>query len=66
MFDLSTFGPAVISIGGVASIIVFIRTLARGSDKPLDESLPQGIQEEEPVRFRFPKLATPVTGGAAA
>jgi hypothetical protein len=66
MFDLSTFGPAVISIGGFAGIIAFIKVLAGGDDKPLDESLPTGTQEEEPVRFRFPQLATPAAAGAAA
>jgi hypothetical protein len=66
MFDLSTFGPAVISIGGLSAIVVFIRTLGGRDDKPLDESLPHGVQEEEPVRFRFPKLALPATAGAAA
>ena len=66
MFDLSTFGPAVISIGGFASIIALVKALGRGSDAPLDNSLPSGMQEEEPVKFRFPKLATPATTGAAA
>jgi hypothetical protein len=65
MFDLSTFGPAVVSIGGFGAIVVFIRTLAGGDPKPLDESLPKGTQEEEPVRFRFPKLATSPAGAAA-
>ena len=66
MFDLSTFGPAVISIGGFSAIVAFIKVLAGGDDKPLDESLPQGMQEEEPIRFRFPKLATPAAAGTAA
>jgi hypothetical protein len=66
MFDLSTFGPAVISIGGFGAIIIFIRTLAGGDLRPLDESLPRGKQEEEPVRFSFPKLASPASAAAAA
>jgi hypothetical protein len=66
MFDLSTFGPAVVSIGGFTAIIVLIRTLAGGDDRPLDDTPPRGLQEEEPVRFRFPKLATPAPAGAAA
>ena len=66
MFDLSTFGPAVISIGGFTGLIAFIKLLAGGDDKPLDESLPKGTQEEEPIRFRLPQLATPATAGAAA
>jgi hypothetical protein len=66
MFDLSTFGPAVVSIGGFAALIAFIRTLAGGNPKPLDESLPRGRQEEEPVRFRFPRLATPASAASAA
>ena len=66
MFDLSTFGPAVIAIGGFSGLIAFIRVLGGSDDKPLDASLPKGKQEEEPVRFRFPKLATPATAGAAA
>lgn len=66
MNDLSTFGPALISLGGFTALVAFIRTLAGGTDKPLDESLPRGVQEEEPVKFRFPKLATPATGAAAA
>ena len=66
MFDLSTFGPAVVSIGGFTAIIAFVRVLAGGDDKPLDESLPKGKQEEEPIRFRFPQLATPATASSAA
>jgi hypothetical protein len=65
MFDLSTFGPAVVSIGGFGAIIVFIRTLAGSDTRPLDESLPKGKQEEEPVRFRFSKLASPSAAAAA-
>jgi hypothetical protein len=66
MFDLSTFGPAVVSIGGFTAIIVLIRALAGNDGKPLDDSLPRGRQEEEPVRFRFPKLASSASAGAAA
>ena len=66
MYDVASFGPALISVGGFAALIAFIRTLAGGPEAPLDESLPRGRQEEEPVRFRFPKLATPSTAGAAA
>ncbi len=66
MFDLSTFGPAVIAIGGFSGLIAFIRVLAGSDDKPFDESLPKGVQEEEPVRFRLPKLATPASASAAA
>jgi hypothetical protein len=66
MFDLSTFGPAVISIGGFGAIIAFVKALGSGPDAPLDESLPRGMQEEEPVKFRFPKVAAPATTGAAA
>jgi len=66
MYDLASFGPAAISVGGFAALIAFIRALAGGPDKPLDESLPVGRQEEEPVRFRFPKVATPASAGAAA
>jgi hypothetical protein len=66
MFDLSTFGPAVVSIGGFSAIVVFIRTLGGRDPRPLDESLPQGMQEEEPVRFRLPKLATPAPTATGA
>ncbi len=66
MFDLSTFGPAVISIGGFVGLIAFIKVLAGGDDQPFDESLPRGKQEEEPVRFRFPTLVAPASAGAAA
>src|SRR3954447_5692421 len=64
MFDLSTFGPAVVSIGGFAALIVFIKALAGGDEHPLDDSLPRGRQEEEPIRFRFPKLLAPAPSGA--
>jgi hypothetical protein len=64
MFDLSTFGPAVVSIGGFGAIVVFIRTLAGGDPKPLDESLPKGRQEEEPVRFRLPSPASAAPAAA--
>jgi hypothetical protein len=68
MFDLSTFGPAVVSIGGFSAFIAFVKVLAGGDRKPLDESLPRGLQEEEPVRFRFPTLApvTPIQPAAPA
>lgn len=66
MFDLSTFGPAVVSIGGFTAIIVFIRALAGGDPAPLDDTLPRGRQEEEPVRFRFPTLVTPASAAAGA
>src|SRR3954447_25993349 len=66
MFDLSTFGPAVVSIGGFAALIVFIKALAGGDEHPLDDSLPRGRQEEEPIRFRFPKILAPAPSGAAA
>jgi hypothetical protein len=66
MFDLSTFGPAVVSIGGFAALIALVKALAGGNDRPLDDTLPRGRQEEEPVPFRFPKLATPTSAAAAA
>jgi hypothetical protein len=65
MFDISTFGPAVVSIGGLVGLVAFIRALAGGNDNPLDDTPPRGRQEEEPIRFRLPKLATPAPAGAA-
>jgi hypothetical protein len=66
MFDLTTVGPAVITIGGFSAVIAFIHALGRTPTNPLDDSLPRGRQEEEPVRFRFPALAPTAKAGAAA
>lgn len=66
MFDLTTVGPAVISIGGFSAVVAFIRALGRSPVNPLDDSLPQGRQEEEPIRFRFPSLTPVAKAGAAA
>ncbi len=66
MFDLTTLGPAMISIGGITAIVELLRRLGGSDSNPLDDSLPKGTQEEEPVRFRFPKLSTPASAGAAA
>ena len=66
MFDLTTVGPAVISIGGLSAIIAFLTALGRMPANPLDDSLPKGRQEEEPIRFRFPSLVPTATGAAAA
>ena len=66
MFDLSTFGTAVITIGGFTAFVAFIKAIAGDDERPLDETPARGIQEEEPVRFRFPQLATPATSSAAA
>ena len=66
MFDLTTVGPAAISIGGFTAIVAFLRFLGRTPSNPLDESLPKGRQEEEPVKFRFPTLTPNATAGAAA
>ncbi len=65
MFDLSTFGPAVVTIAGFSALIAFIRALGGRDENPADESLPKGTQEEEPVRFRFPKLAVPAPATGA-
>ena len=66
MFDLSTFGTAVVSIGGFTAVVAFIKALGGRDPRPADDALPKGVQEEEPVRFRFPQLGAPVAAGAAA
>jgi hypothetical protein len=66
MFDLSTFGTAVITIGGFTAFVALIRAIAGNDELPLDETPARGIQEEEPIRFRFAMAANPATSGAAA